>query len=83
MLVSVRSSAVSHVINDNSISSDTIIHELKKNPELTNKLMSDVTYQSADNLVDGKNTKMFACAENVFLPKRSQQVLFVFFFYWF
>ncbi|XP_043209709.1 uncharacterized protein LOC122374794 [Amphibalanus amphitrite] len=44
---------VTACLDDAAYPTDYIIHELKKNPELTDRLMSDVTYQSADNLVDG------------------------------
>ena len=33
--------------------SDTILHELDRNRPLVDRLLSDITYQSADNLVDG------------------------------
>ena len=32
---------------------ETIEYELKRNKELVDRLLSDITYQSADNLVDG------------------------------
>jgi len=32
---------------------DTILHELDRNRPLVDRLLSDITYQSADNLVDG------------------------------
>ena len=34
-------------------SRDTIVHELDRNRPLVDRLLSDITYQSADNLVDG------------------------------
>ncbi len=33
--------------------SDTIQYELERNKHLVTRLLSDITYQSADNLVDG------------------------------
>ena len=33
--------------------SETILHELERNRPLVERLLSDITYQSADNLVDG------------------------------
>ena len=33
--------------------SDTIKHELERNKPLVDRILSDITYQSADNLVDG------------------------------
>ena len=33
--------------------SDTIKHELERNKPLIDRILSDITYQSADNLVDG------------------------------
>jgi hypothetical protein len=38
--------------------SETIKHELERNRPLVDRLLSDITYQSADNLVDGL-TKVF------------------------
>ena len=35
------------------ISSDTIKHELERNKPLVDRILSDITYQSADNLVEG------------------------------
>ena len=32
---------------------DTIKHELERNKPLIDRILSDITYQSADNLVDG------------------------------
>ena len=32
---------------------DTIKHELERNKPLVDRILSDITYQSADNLVDG------------------------------
>ena len=32
---------------------DTIRHELERNKPLVDRILSDITYQSADNLVDG------------------------------
>ncbi|XP_037084247.1 uncharacterized protein LOC119104634 isoform X2 [Pollicipes pollicipes] len=40
-------------LDDAEYPTETILHELKRDPLLTARLMSDVTYQSADNLVDG------------------------------
>jgi len=40
-------------LEDAEYPTETILHALKENPPLTARLMSDVTYQSADNLVDG------------------------------
>ncbi len=33
--------------------SETIQYELERNKHLVDRLLSDITYQSADNLVDG------------------------------
>ena len=33
--------------------SDTIKHELERNKPLVDRILSDITYQSADNLVEG------------------------------
>ena len=37
----------------NHIFRETIKHELERNLPLVDRLLSDVSYQSADNLVDG------------------------------
>ena len=36
----------------NKFSSETIQYELERNKHLVDRLLSDITYQSADNLVD-------------------------------
>jgi len=40
-------------LQDDYYPTETILHELDRNRPLVDRLLSDITYQSADNLVDG------------------------------
>ena len=39
-------------MSNHKCSSETIQYELERNKHLVDRLLSDITYQSADNLVD-------------------------------
>ncbi len=54
---------------------DTIQYELERNKPLVDRLLSDITYQSADNLVDGltKASEEGYTYEHYFGNKKFQQ----------
>jgi hypothetical protein len=56
--------------------SDTIQYELDRNRPLVDRLLSDITYQSADNLVDGltKAEEEGYTYEHYFGDKKFQQM---------
>ena len=44
---------ISFCLQDEYYPVDTIKHELERNKPLVDRILSDITYQSADNTVDG------------------------------
>merc|ERR1719208_409329 len=44
---------ITFCLQDDYYPVDTIKHELERNKPLVDRILSDITYQSADNLVDG------------------------------